>query len=196
MVAIYGGINPKGLVLRETFSVKNSTRPKIITTVVPLINDSDSWTTPTLSGSSTISLDFENSSISNPLNGNLSIALPTVIDPVSPADDNAGDGNETVLLQFTSSTYLPSIEHDYSSSSSKHSTIQSLLTFSTLSAEFNGVDAQPDSDERMTPESLPHPLPHRWSRRVYSSTPVSVESVTAVRHSKHRFKKLSNLRQR
>jgi hypothetical protein len=31
MVAIYGGINPKGLVLRETFRVRNSTRPRTTT---------------------------------------------------------------------------------------------------------------------------------------------------------------------
>jgi hypothetical protein len=38
MVAIYGGINPKGLVLRETFSIRNSTLPK--TTAVPFWNSS------------------------------------------------------------------------------------------------------------------------------------------------------------
>lgn len=38
MVAIYGGINPKGLVLRETFNIRNSTLPR--TTVAPIINAS------------------------------------------------------------------------------------------------------------------------------------------------------------
>ncbi|XP_035703787.1 uncharacterized protein LOC118434415 isoform X1 [Folsomia candida] len=35
MVAIYGGINPRGLILRETFRVANSTKPKTTTTPTP-----------------------------------------------------------------------------------------------------------------------------------------------------------------
>ncbi|CAG7836725.1 unnamed protein product [Allacma fusca] len=42
MVAIYGGINPKGLVLRETFSVKESLRPT--TTPNPKLLDATNYT--------------------------------------------------------------------------------------------------------------------------------------------------------
>jgi len=60
MVAIYGGINPKGLVLRETFSIKNSTLPK--TTQIPALNtstdDKDNFTEL---------LDFSSSQSSNPI---------------------------------------------------------------------------------------------------------------------------------
>lgn len=45
MVAIYGGINPKGLVLRETFNVVRSVRPT--TTKVPIINATASTTSTT-----------------------------------------------------------------------------------------------------------------------------------------------------
>jgi len=131
MIAIYGGINPKGLVLRETFRVRNSTLPRTTTTPSP--------TNHTATGNTT------------------SVTISNILQPTSSTNstNNINEVRElenSTIIVFRANDSSSSVETIENFLNTASPTGNSLFPFSS-SESTNPVDSIPISTLSVTVES-------------------------------------------